>query len=151
MAEYCAGVVEASRLELSGSLRRYYKDPGVRQRMYEFLGGSNLESATALYITGTDGYSSYCLQSHPADLPEYLEGALEVDRSLWDRESLIADIDLEYTNFDFPAVPWQDPERAFQLQQPVRDATLQTLGKTGIEPLVLASGPFAAIQGHSAA
>ena len=140
MAEYCAAVPQMSSLELPSLLRRYYKDPGARQRMYEFLGGSDLQNATALYITGTDGYSDYHLQSPPADLPEYLEGALEVDRSLWDRESLIADIDLEYTNFDVPWAPWQDPERAFQLQQPVLEATLQILGRAGIAPLILVSG-----------
>ena len=140
MAEHCAVVPQTSSAELPDLLRRNYKDPGVRKRMYEFLGGSDLRNATALYITGTDGYSDYHLQSHPADLPEYLEGALEVDRSLWDRESLIADVDLEYHNFDYPAAPWLDPERAFRLQQPVLDATLQTLAKAGIAPLILVSG-----------
>ena len=98
------------------------------------------EHATAIYIAGTDGYSDYHVESPPTDLPEYLESALEVERSLWDRESLIADVDLEYHNFDYPAAPWFEPERAFQLQQPVLDATLQTLGKAGIAPLKLVSG-----------
>lgn len=140
MAEYCAAVPQMSSAELRDLLRRYYKDPGVRQRMYEFLGGGDLEHATALYVAGTDGYADYHLQSPPADLAEYLDGALELDRSLWDRESLIADIDLEYNNFDYPAAPWQDPERAFRLQQPVLDVMLQILGKAGIAPLILVSG-----------
>jgi len=140
MVEYCAAVPQMSSAELSGLLRQYYKDSGVRKRMYEFLGGADLKHATALYIAGTDGYSDYLVQSPPADLIEYLEGALEVDRSLWDTRSLIADIDLEYHNFDYPAAPWRDPARAFQLQQPVLDATLQILGKAGIAPLTLVSG-----------
>jgi len=140
MAEYCAAVPQTSSAELSGLLRRYYQDSGVRKRMCEFLGGADLKHATALYIAGTDGYSDYHVQSPPTDLVEYLEGALEVDRSLWDTQSLIADIDLEYHNFDYPAAPWRDPERAFQLQQPVLDATLQILGKAGIAPLTLVSG-----------
>ena len=129
-----------SSAELPGLLRRVYQDSGVRKRMYEFLGGVDLRSATAVYIAGTDGYSDYHVQSPPTDLAEYLESALEVERSLWDRESLIADVDLEYHNFDYPAAPWFEPERAFQLQQPVLDATLQTLGKAGIAPLILVSG-----------
>ena len=140
MAEYCAAVPQTSSAELSGLLRRYYQDSGVRKRMCEFLGGTDLKHATALYIAGTDGYSDYQVQSPPTDLIEYLEGALEVDRSLWDTQSLIADIDLEYHNFDYPAAPWRDPARAFQLQQPVLDATLQILGKAGIAPLTLVSG-----------
>jgi hypothetical protein len=140
MAEYCAAVPQTSSPELSGLLRQYYKDSGVRKRMYEFLGGADLNHATALYIAGTDGYSDYHVQSPPTDLIEYLDGALEVDRSLWDRQSLIADIDLEYHNFDYPAAPWRDPARAFQLQRPVLDATLQVLRTAGIDPLMLVSG-----------
>ncbi len=140
MVEYCAAVPQASSLELSGSLRRYYDNPAIRQRMYEFLGGGDLQHATAEYIAAADGYSDYHVLSNPCGLLEYLDGAQEVDRSLWDRDALIADIDLEYNNFDFPAAPWLDPGRAFQLQQPVLDATLQTLGKAGIAPLVLVSG-----------
>jgi hypothetical protein len=140
MAQHCAVVPQTSSPELSSLFRRYYQDSDVRKRMYEFLGGTDLQHATAIYITGTDGYSDYHVQSPPADLIEYLEGALEVDRSLWDAESLIANIDLEYHNFDCPTAPWRDPERAFQLQQPVLEATLQILGKAGITPLILVSG-----------
>jgi hypothetical protein len=139
MSEFGMAIRQSSP-ELTRLIRRYYEDPGVRKRMYEFLGGADLRDATAIYITGTDGYSDYHLQSSPADVAEYLEGALEVDRSLWDAESLIADIDLEYHNFDYPAAPWLEPERAFQLQQPVLEATLETLGKAGIAPLTLVSG-----------
>jgi hypothetical protein len=140
MAESCAVVREASRQELPGLIRRYYDDPAVRERMYEFLGGTGPRKATAMYIAGTAGYSDYHVFSDPCDLSEYLEGALEVDRSLWDQDSLIADIDLEYHNFDYPAAPWLEPQRAFQLQQPVLDATLQILARAGIVPLTLVSG-----------
>ncbi len=140
MSENCATVLDRNVPELSDLLRRYYKDFGVRERMYEFLGGTDLQNATAMYIAGTDGYSDYHLQSPPAELPEYWEGALEVDRSLWDAESLIADIDLEYHNFDHPAAPWLDPERAFRSQQPVFEVTRQILGEAGIAPLILVSG-----------
>jgi len=108
--------------------------------MAEFLGQNDSANATARYIAATDGYADYHLTSHPAELPEFLEGALEVDRSLWDRDSLIADLDLEYHNFDSPGAAWLDPERAFRLQQPVLDATLRILGAAGIHPLVLVSG-----------
>ena len=60
-------------------------------------------------------------------------------RSLWDR-SLIARVDLEYHNFDNPAAPWLEPERAFRLQRPVLDATLQVLRESGILPLTVVSG-----------
>lgn len=121
-------------------LPRYYKSPAIRGRICEFLGAADVSETPAAYIVGTNGYSDYGPPTLPNRLPEYLEAGWEVDRSLWDRDSLIADIDLEYHNFDFPATPWLDPERAFALQQPVLDATLGFLAERGIAPLVLMSG-----------
>ena len=121
-------------------LRRYYRNRSVRKRMYEFLGGSTPDKATAAYIVGTDGCSDYSEPSPPSCLQEYLGAGLEIERSLWDRESLIVDVDLEYVNFDCPAAAWLDPERAFGLQAPVLDATLQILGQAGLAPLILVSG-----------
>ena len=126
--------------ELPGLLQAYYQDSAVRNRMCEFLGGSDLQSATAVYVTADNGscdYSDPALVSH---LPEYLEAGLEIERSLWDQQSLLVDIDLEYDNFDFAPAPWLDPARAFALQQPVLDETLRILGGHGIAPLILLSG-----------
>ena len=118
-------------------LRRYYKGPAIRERFCEFLG---LGDSPAAYVVGTNGCSDYSPPTSPDRLPEYLEAGWEVDRSLWDRDSLIADIDLEYHSFDSPAAAWLDPERAFVSQQPVLDATLRILAQWGVAPLVLMSG-----------
>jgi hypothetical protein len=126
--------------EFSSLLRKYYRNRTVRDRLCEFLGGSNPKNATAAYIVGTDGWSDYSEPSFPSLLPEYLETGMEVDRSFWDRDSLIVDADLEYDNFDNPAAAWLDPERAFGLQSPVLDATLRILSQAGLDPLILVSG-----------
>ncbi len=126
--------------DLDGELRRYYESRTVRERMEEFLAGPMPGGPSAMYITATDGRSSYTHPVAPSRLPQYLDAGVEVDRSLWDRDSLIADIDLEYQNFDDPSEPWLHPERVFRLQQPVLEATLQVLGEAGIKPLVLLSG-----------
>jgi hypothetical protein len=136
----CAEVTAGDSSELSELLRRYYRNPTVRERMCEFLGGADVRTATAVYIAGTDGFSDYGDPSSPACLNEYLEACLEVDRSLWDQTFLIAHVDLEYHNFDCPEAPWLDPERAFKLQQPVLDATHRILGQAGAVPLILVSG-----------
>jgi hypothetical protein len=125
--------VQSEPSGLAGLLRRYYQSPAVLERMLEFRGG-------AVYIASNDGFPDFGEFSAPAGLPKYLEASLEVDRSLWDRDSLIVHLDLEYHNFDRPAAPWLDPKRAFRLQQPVLDATLRILGRTGIIPLTLVSG-----------
>ena len=126
--------------ELSGLLRECYQNRTVRQRMGEFLGGADRQKATAVYIVGNDGFSEFGQLSSPACLAERLEEGLEIDRSLWDQDALIADIDLEYHNFDYPAAPWLNPQRSFALQQPVLDATLRILHQSGIAPLALVSG-----------
>ena len=115
-----AGTCDSS--EYSGLLREYYQNWTVRERMCEFLGGVDPQKATAVYIVSNDGFSDFGPPSSPACLPEYLGDGLEIERSLWDQHSLVADIDLEYHNFDYPAAPWLDPERAFKLQEPVLDA-----------------------------
>jgi hypothetical protein len=131
---------EIAQCEFPGILRRYYQHPSIRRRMLEFLGGTHLEDPSALYILGNDGRSDGIEPSLPSNLPRYLEAGLDIERSLWDRESLIADVDLEYNNFDCPQTAWLNPERAFGLQTTVLNATLSHLGQTGINPLILVSG-----------
>jgi hypothetical protein len=125
--------------DLAALLSEYYQSPPVRRCMIEFLRGTDLET-TAVYISGHDGCSEFAEIASPLKLPDCLEAGLEIDRSLWDRDSLLAHIDLEAHNFDNPASAWLDPERALRLQQPVLDATLRILGATGISPLILLSG-----------
>ncbi len=118
--------------------------------MAEFIGGSDLTGSyvarsgprisPAAYITVSDGGLDWTEPAQVYRLADYLACGREIDRSLWDRDSLIADIDLEYDNFDNPTAAWEDPERAFRLQQPVLDATLRILGDAGIDPLILVSG-----------
>lgn len=74
--------------------------------MVEYLGGETLEEASAVYLSRCD------LLSHrhpgikrPEELDHFLEHGLDVGRSLWDRRTVLAHLDLEYVNFDFPAEP----------------------------------------------
>ncbi len=121
-------------------LRHYYRSATIRRRMHEFLGAAHGGAATATYIVGSNGWSGYYGPSPPSSLWRYLEARMDVERSLWDRDSLILDVDLEYHNFDSPAAPWLDPERAFALQVPVVNSTLRILDAAGIDPLILVSG-----------
>jgi hypothetical protein len=126
-----AGASESS--EFSGLLREYYHNWIVRERMSEFLGGVDPQKSTAVYIVGNDGFSDFGQPLSPACLPECLGAGLEIDRSLWDQDSLIADIDLAYHNFDYPAAPWLDPPRIFELQQPVLNATPTSLPPSPVQ------------------
>lgn len=127
-------------LKLAALLRRYYRQRAVRERMLEFLGGTDPQNISAAYISGVTGASELGEASVPASLLGCWEAGLEIDRSLWDRDTLIAHIDLEYHNFDNPAAAWLEPDRAFRLQQPVLKSTFRILAESGIAPLTLLTG-----------
>jgi hypothetical protein len=109
--------------------------------MLEFLGGTALEDVSCRYLTGGDIDSPHHRQPRPvSDLPAMWQGELDVSRSLWDRDALIAHLDIEYVNFDFPVEPYLEPERIFDLQRPVEFAIEAVLLDYGIAPLHLLSG-----------
>ncbi|MFB3905304.1 MAG: hypothetical protein ACE15E_17785 [Acidobacteriota bacterium] len=122
-------------------VKDYYRNPEVVSRLTEFLGGFSLEEATCVYLSRSDHplYSNLQLKT-PNQLQYYLDQGVDVARSLWDRESLIVDIDIEYVNFDFPAEPYLDLDRTFEIQQPVALATQKILLRSGISPLHLIGG-----------
>ena len=122
------------------STASHYGLASVRERMAEFLGRSAPGGATAAYLVGADGRGGFTEPDAPARLPEMLERGLDVERSLWDTELLIFDLDMEYQNFDHPAQAWWEPERVFRLQEPVLAAALSFFRERGMEPLVLVSG-----------
>ncbi|MCE5266363.1 MAG: hypothetical protein LLG00_00560 [Planctomycetaceae bacterium] len=126
-------------------LNEYYREPAVRDRMIEFLGGTNIENVSAMYVTGQGVNSDLRNTPRGADeLWRCLEDESEVFRSLWDRDSLIAHLDIEYVNFDYPAEPYLDPERSLRLQSPVIETIVRELRRHGISPLQLLTG-----RGHS--
>lgn len=119
----------------------YYKDKNIRTRIIEFLGGKSLDSATCMFIAQCDSDAENGWEMRtPGDLDFFLSHGLDVSRSLWDRNWLIAHLDIEYVNFDFPAEPYLDPHRAFFLQRPAELAIEQILMEQAIAPLHVLSG-----------
>lgn len=122
-------------------LSSYYADPHIRARIVEFLGGSSLEDATCVFVTGNGQLRRVWFDPQPvAELWTCVGGGLEIARSLWDRQSLIAHLDIEYVNFDFPAEAYLRPARSFALQRPVVRSIKEVLLQYGIAPLHLLSG-----------
>ncbi len=67
-----------------------YKDPAVRNRLVEFLGGDTLANATAAYITQSDGCQFNRDHLRPPQcLDQFLASELDIARSLADSESLL--------------------------------------------------------------
>jgi hypothetical protein len=126
--------------EFDGLLRLYYRAGSIRKRMGDFLGRAPGGRTTAVYVVASDGYSGFAGPVGPHGLRPYLERGCDVERSLWDTRSLLADIDLDFENFDHAAVAYLEPERAFGLTQPVYSAASGILCRAGITPLDLISG-----------
>ena len=123
-------------------LSAYYRNDAVRARMLEFLGGRSLNDATAMYVVGNDGSSeSHLCEAQPVTrLFQLMEEGLDLERSLWDRKSLVIDLDIDYENFDSPAEAYLNPERIFKILHPVVDIALDVLNECGIRPLHMVSG-----------
>ena len=121
-------------------LHRYYADPAVRRRIGEYLGGRPGEP-TAVFLN-----DPLPARDHPfrplraGEIWDLLDARLEAARSLWDRASLIAHLDLEHVHFDRPWEPLADPERSERLQRPLVDALSGILAEHGIAPLHLLTG-----------
>lgn len=122
-------------------LHSYYRHPCVRARIIDALGASTLDASSALFLTDYDRPHHAELHiRHAHELEFYLDGHLDISRSLWDRKHLIAHLDVEYVNFDFHAEPYLDPHRAFALQHPCETAIETVLLRYGISPRHFLSG-----------
>jgi len=126
--------------DILATLRNYYRQPAVRARMLEFLGADEAGDFSAEYITADTPDAAERTPLLPWELAAQLEGGRDISRSLADRDSLIAHLDIEYVNFDFPAEAYLDPVRAFALQEPVEAGVKRVLGHYGIEALHILSG-----------
>ena len=119
----------------------YYRNPDVRARIVEFLGGDVAHAPTCSYLVGGSLdeprlHHHYQVQA----LESLFDAGLEISRSLWDETSLLADFDIEYVNFDDGAAAFLEPERIFEMQEPVAAAIESALHDYGIAPLHLLSG-----------
>lgn len=109
--------------------------------MIEFLGGTTkLEESTAVYL-GEGHPPAQRFRIQPVHkLEDGLTEGLDLSRSLWDHKYLLAHLDIEYVNTDFPGEAYLNPSRTFEVQAPVVDSIYQILGSYGIHPLHLLSG-----------
>jgi len=121
-------------------LNRYYQNASVRSRVFEFLGGTCAEDLTAKFITADNAIEARRRPRPVGDLLTCTDQGMEICRSLWDREMMVAHLDIEYVNFDFPGEAYLHPKRIFALQAPVVEVTEKLLAERGIHPLHILSG-----------
>lgn len=131
-------------LEEPGDLETIYSDPAVRDRIFDYLGGTDYGAPTALCLARCDGRLPTEIEYIPIGTwKSALETPGNLARSLADRVSLIVHLDVEYVNFDLPEEAYVNPWRAFRLQEPVITVIEEELSRCGIRPLHLLTG-----QGH---
>jgi len=119
----------------------YYANPAILRRISEFFGGESPIHGTAVYLAvGTECESFYRERRPLEEFQSWLNHGAEVNRSLWDRKSLIAHLDIEYVNFDHPAHPYLAPEQIFELQRPVVSAAKSLFSHFRLAPLHVLTG-----------
>jgi hypothetical protein len=119
----------------------YYGEPDVRARIREFVGATMSDGASCEFLAASDENASPPFRPYSARaLNSLLDDGFEICRSLWDRDALIADFDIEYVNFDNPAEAFVDPERVFAIQQPVEQTIQRLLEEYRIQALQILSG-----------
>jgi hypothetical protein len=129
---------------ISPTLRRVWRDPTVRQRIVEYLGGRRLREATCAFLGRLDAENPAMFERRPPEaLDHMLEEGGELARSLEDRLSMLIHLDVEYVNFDDPAEAYLNAPRIFRLQEPLVEAIETRLLEFGIRYLHLVTG-----QGH---
>ena len=122
-------------------VNEYYDNDEVRTRMIEFMGGNSQPTISSIYLTAGDTHLPRHRQPIATEkLEDLWRGQFDISRSLWDRESLIFHLDVEYVNFDAPGEVFLQPGRAYELQRPVELAIEAILLDYGIRPLHLLSG-----------
>ena len=125
----------------AGRDTEYYRNEDIRVRIRDFLGRDSLGKPTCRYLAKGETTEFHLHERLPAgDLNALFEEGTEIARSLWDETALIADLDVEYVNFDQPAEAFLNARRAFDLQRPVEQAIARLLAAYGIRPLHLLSG-----------
>jgi hypothetical protein len=119
----------------------YYADSGIRQRIADFFGGGLPARSTAVYVAPGTEWQSLHRQRRPLEeCSSWMNHGAELNRSLWDRESLVAHLDIEYVNFDRPAHPFLAAEQIFELQRPVVTVLESELRAYHLAPLHLLTG-----------
>ena len=128
------------------SVREFQRLPQVVDRVKEFCGLDAGARSRCVYVTGmgaldgqhvTWGHVSF---RAPECLEELLGAGNDVARSLWDTESLLVYLDLDYRNEDLAGEPYLHPADCFLKLEPVYNAVWRTLDDLRIPMLDLVTG-----------
>lgn len=127
--------------------QEYYAHDDVRGRMVEYCGGTSSCATTAAYVVGLCPN-----EQHPgwhgarlvpaAGMSEFWNRGCDMARSLWDAESLIVLLELDYQNTDYPGEPFLHPTAVFTKLEPAYQATTAVFRDLNlpVQPVVTGRG-----------
>jgi len=125
----------------------YYLSPHVRSRIMEFCGCSGEGSGcTARFLVGNGhtvlGYGIPGKEDirETAQMGQILDEGRDIFRSLWDREYLMASLDLDYQNEDYADEAFYNPGAAFGKLEPVFACIGRILRGYGVGYLAVMTG-----------
>ncbi|MBI2856900.1 MAG: hypothetical protein HYX95_01150 [Chloroflexi bacterium] len=128
--------------------REYYQSSAVRARVIEYC-GSRLDdpsTCTAWFLIGSNeatvglGIPRREDTFTPADMDVPLGRGVDLFRSVWDRKSTVAFLDIDYQNTDFPDHAFHNPSEAFAGLEPAFAALRAELARFGIRHVALMTG-----------
>jgi len=126
----------------------YYKDKNVREHIAEYCGSSSETPGefTAEYMVGYgeallwEGRQEAFISAPKDGFDLLLDKGLDIFRSNWDRTSTLGVLDIEYFNLDFPGEVYLNPERTFELLEPVRFSVRRQLERFKIPYIEIMTG-----------
>lgn len=128
------------------TLRQYYADPHVRERIREYAGAVDGRAPTAAYLAslrprGGDPVTWQDARTHPvSDSDDVCREEPDISRSLLDSASLIFLLELDYLNPDVPAEPFTHPTEVLFKLEPAYLAVRRVLDSFGLPAYALATG-----------
>ncbi len=127
---------------MDSDVQAYYRSPAVRVRLAEFCGArvSGSEAFTSRYLIAYRAPLQGAGQRYPITaFDRLLDEGVDIGRSLWDAAGLVADLDIDYQNVDFPAEGLLHPEAVFDKLEPVYCALNSLCAELDLAPLVVLS------------
>lgn len=128
------------------TLTEYYRLPAVRNRILEYLGGGEGCPPTCAYLAalrpGAGPFPTWDdAEIHPVEALDHLlaDGA-DLARSLWDRDSLLIHLDIDYSNADAPAEAFTHPAETFFKLEPTYRATRRVLAAYRLDLRAIVTG-----------
>jgi hypothetical protein len=127
---------------MDGDVQTYYRSPAVRVRLAEFCGAcvSGSGAFTSRYLVAYRAPLQGAGQRCPtAAFDRLLDEGVDIGRSLWDAAGLVADLDIDYQNVDFPAEGLLHPEATFEKLEPVHVAVSELCAELGLSSFTMLS------------